>query len=115
MWNIGFLLIWTISIIIIHPLNPKLKEYKQRVIEIHPKSLRVVKIKFLLEKYYYYYHQNIQIVKKISLKIGKIIIFDEFVKENCSENNNFVGEILLLLPSKYSDCWENIIKDRGRS
>ena len=71
MWNIGFLLILTILIIIIHPLNPKLKEYKQRVVKIHPESLRVVKIIILLEKYYYYYHQNIKIVEKISSKIGE--------------------------------------------
>ena len=69
MWNIGFLLILTIFIIIIHPLNPKLKEYKQRVVKIHPESLRVIKIIFMLRKYYQNYHQNIEIVGKIPSKI----------------------------------------------
>ena len=70
MWNIGFLLILTILIIIIHPLNPKLKEYKQRVVKIHPESLRVIKIILLLEKYYYYYHQKYWNCEEILTKIG---------------------------------------------
>jgi len=61
----------TILIKIIHPLKPKLKQYKQSIVKFDTDSSRVEKIIILLEKYYYYYHQNIKIVEKISSKIGE--------------------------------------------
>ena len=65
MWNIGFLLILTILIIIIHPQNPKLREDKQRVVKIDPENSNFVGGILLLLP------SNIEIVEKISSKIGE--------------------------------------------